>query len=281
MAATLASHLKPDAITLALELSSRSGSVAVGQGSTLLAVEQVDKSSRHADEVMPTIARMFDSCGLQPTQLDSIFVSIGPGGFTGIRLGVTIAKMLALSVGAGIVPIRTSEVVAESVPVPLLDQSADLQIKPSVLHVVLASKRGQSWCVSFEADPTAGVWNRRSEGTIAELETFVTQHLNTYSHQPTHSTIIAADVVDDALTQVGATHGWTIVQADHRAEACWNRGIRILVDTPVADSPLSSRYIQPAQLLPFYAREPEAVRIWESRRDRSEPNDGPNTPKKV
>ena len=49
--------------------------------------------------VMPAIERLLADCGTKPSELDKIVVAEGPGSYTGIRTGVTVAKTMAWSLG--------------------------------------------------------------------------------------------------------------------------------------------------------------------------------------
>lgn len=66
----------------------------------------------HASELMPAIERMLADSGWPSDGVTEVFVSIGPGSFTGLRVGVSVARTLAWSVGARIVAVPTLECLA-------------------------------------------------------------------------------------------------------------------------------------------------------------------------
>ncbi len=76
---------------------------------------------------LPKIIKLFDEAVIKPQNLDKIIVVIGPGSFTGIRIGVTIAKTIAWSLNIPIVPISGLVAMALSNPntntfvLPLID----------------------------------------------------------------------------------------------------------------------------------------------------------------
>lgn len=83
-----------------------------------------------SSDIMPIIDKMFNQAKTSPWDIDKIFVVNGPGSFTGIRIGVTIAKIYAWSCGIEIVPISSLEVLASSkfrtdIIVPLIDARRD------------------------------------------------------------------------------------------------------------------------------------------------------------
>ena len=64
--------------------------------------------------IMPVIEESFKQTNLIPQDIDKIFVSTGPGSFTGIRVGLTVAKTMAWSLNIPIVPISSLEVIAST-----------------------------------------------------------------------------------------------------------------------------------------------------------------------
>lgn len=74
---------------------------------------------------LPKIASMFEEKRLSPTDIDKIIVVSGPGSFTGIRIGLTIAKVYAWSLNIPIIPITSLETMALSCSnkkvIPLID----------------------------------------------------------------------------------------------------------------------------------------------------------------
>ncbi len=64
--------------------------------------------------IMPVIEEAFQKTNLTPQDLDKIFVTTGPGSFTGIRVGLTVAKTMAWTLNIPIVPISSLEVIAST-----------------------------------------------------------------------------------------------------------------------------------------------------------------------
>lgn len=117
----------------ALETSGRVGSVAIARGPDVLAVSEFGANLRHAVELLPTLQRLCVTAGLPPSQLDEVYVSVGPGSFTGLRIGITAARTLAWSAGAAIVAVSTVDVIAQN--------ALDHDPAPQALGVVLDAKR--------------------------------------------------------------------------------------------------------------------------------------------
>ena len=115
---------------LALDCAAGACSVAVRGGDTLLAAERIVMDRGHAEALMPMLARVMAAAGLAFDQLDAVAASVGPGSFTGLRIGLAAARGVALAAGLPTVPVTTLEAVAEAVGVG-----------PGPLLVVLDAKR--------------------------------------------------------------------------------------------------------------------------------------------
>jgi tRNA threonylcarbamoyladenosine biosynthesis protein TsaB len=91
----------------------------------------------HVEALFPMIERVMEEAGLMPAQLDAVAVAIGPGGFTGIRVGLAAAHGIALAVGARLVGISSFAAVAadigdsdwETLLVALDSRRADLYVQ--------------------------------------------------------------------------------------------------------------------------------------------------------
>ncbi len=66
--------------------------------------------------IMKVIADAFKTANITPQELDKIFVSTGPGSFTGIRVGLTVAKTMAFALNVPVIPISSLEIIASSTP---------------------------------------------------------------------------------------------------------------------------------------------------------------------
>ena len=82
---------------LAIDTATRSASLAVHDGAAVRAEFTWDTSDHHTVELMPRIVEMLAQINVTIDQLSGLGVSIGPGSFTGVRVGVALAKGLAVS----------------------------------------------------------------------------------------------------------------------------------------------------------------------------------------
>lgn len=101
---------------LALETTARPGSVAAAEDCKLLCHLELSRQQRTAQSLLPALKRLLVQVGWRPQDVELVAVSIGPGSFTGLRLGVTAAKLFAYATGADVLGIDTLETIAAGVP---------------------------------------------------------------------------------------------------------------------------------------------------------------------
>jgi tRNA threonylcarbamoyladenosine biosynthesis protein TsaB len=99
---------------LTIETSTPIEDVAVVEGGRILAEERRTAGRGHAEELLAAVAFVLDRTGLVPGDLDAVAVSIGPGRFSGLRVGLATAKGLALESGLPVVPVPTLPALARS-----------------------------------------------------------------------------------------------------------------------------------------------------------------------
>lgn len=116
---------------LAIETSSRVSSIALLQGDSLLGQRTFSHGLQNAARVLPLIDELISEAGAKPRSISQIAVSIGPGSFTGLRIGVTLAKTLAFATSARLLAVPTLPVIAANAPdssiyvMPILDAKRD------------------------------------------------------------------------------------------------------------------------------------------------------------
>ena len=106
---------RPASTLLAIETAGSGCSAAVTSGGAVLAAECRAMRHGHAEALFPIVERVMDRAGLSPAQLDAVAVAIGPGGFTGIRVGLAAAHGIALAVGRPLVGVSSFAAVAARV----------------------------------------------------------------------------------------------------------------------------------------------------------------------
>lgn len=100
---------------LAIDTATRSASLAVHDGSQVRAEFTWDTSDHHTVELMPRIVELLDQIQVSIDQISGLGVSIGPGSFTGMRVGVAAGKGLALARNIPLVGVRSTDILAYAV----------------------------------------------------------------------------------------------------------------------------------------------------------------------
>lgn len=103
---------------LAMDTSTIVSSVAIASEEKLLAELTIETKMTHSETLVPHIAQALDMAGLERSDLDAVAVTIGPGSFTGLRIGLATAKGISYSLGLPIVGVPTLEALAYKCPVP-------------------------------------------------------------------------------------------------------------------------------------------------------------------
>ncbi|MDI3328853.1 MAG: tRNA (adenosine(37)-N6)-threonylcarbamoyltransferase complex dimerization subunit type 1 TsaB [Alicyclobacillaceae bacterium] len=92
---------------LALDTATADLSVAVGEGGRLLAEVVLQLEKHHSAHVLHWIERLLAACGKGPGDIHTVVVGVGPGSYTGVRVGVTVAKTLAWARNLPVVSVST------------------------------------------------------------------------------------------------------------------------------------------------------------------------------
>jgi tRNA threonylcarbamoyladenosine biosynthesis protein TsaB len=101
-------------ILLALDTTAAVATAALFQDGILVAEREADAGKKHAETVLPMIDQLLEENGINIAQLDCFAVDIGPGSFTGVRIGVSLVNALAFATGKQIIPVDALSVLAES-----------------------------------------------------------------------------------------------------------------------------------------------------------------------
>ncbi len=114
---------------LLLETSGKGGFVAVARGGTLLGTRRLEEARRNGRDLVPMTGELLREQGWQPRDLAGVVVSIGPGSYTGLRVGLMAAKTLSYATNCALLGVETFGVIAEQVPdeVQRVDVLADAQ----------------------------------------------------------------------------------------------------------------------------------------------------------
>ncbi len=151
-------------LILAIETSSRIGSVAIALGEKMLAEAAFSAPLKHSAELFPAMHALLDRHGREPGQVEHIYISAGPGSFTGLRIAAAFAKTMHLANGVQIVSVDTLDVVASNV-IDLTEKDGCSALNPQLhemtherVAVIVDAKRGQFFIAAFERSTSGGAW---------------------------------------------------------------------------------------------------------------------------
>jgi tRNA threonylcarbamoyladenosine biosynthesis protein TsaB len=102
-------------LVLCIDTATPQVAVAIGSDAEVLGHIQLARSTgrpRHCEQLAPAIRYLCDETGVEPEQLAAIGVGIGPGLFTGLRVGVTTAKVMASALRIPVIAVPSLDLLA-------------------------------------------------------------------------------------------------------------------------------------------------------------------------
>jgi len=226
-------NIKP-ILGIALETSGRIGSVSIGTGEKLSDEKTFSAPLRHSAELFDAIIELLKKTDKQVNQINQVYISIGPGSFTGIRISVAVAKMLALAAQSKIVAVSTTDAMALNVSDDSINRIA----------AVIDAKRNQFFIAVFEKQ--AGQWQKILSDCMMTAEEFKSQFDN--SEKPIwllgEGLLYYADKFKSDNIKILDNSYWS-----PRAGNVFRVGAKMATTGKFAD---------PISLVPFYIRKPEA-----------------------
>jgi tRNA threonylcarbamoyladenosine biosynthesis protein TsaB len=148
---------------LALDSATAACSVAAWIDGNVVAVERADLQRGQAEALLPMVERVRAAAGMPFEAFDRFAVTVGPGHFTGLRVGLAASRGLALAANRPLIGITTLAAVAAAVP--------DDELTTSALVVALDSKRAEPYLQTFRVDrcPATPAVARLASEYAAEL----------------------------------------------------------------------------------------------------------------
>lgn len=162
-------------LILAVETSGRLGSVAIAVGRRLLTETAFSGPMRHSSEVFPAICTLLNRFGRKPKDIEHIYVSVGPGSFTGLRIAVSMAKIMHLANNTKIVAVDTLDVIAAN-PADYIRQKKTGVEK---IAVILDAKRSQFYIAVYQhtsdeqRTASGGIWKKFSPDSLMTASQFI------------------------------------------------------------------------------------------------------------
>lgn len=219
---------------LAIDTSTQWIGLALYDGAQVNAETLWLARSRHTVELAPAIQALLQRCGQTPAQLTAIAVALGPGSFTGLRIGLALAKGMALALHIPVIGVPSLDALAVAQPLSDLPMAAVLQAGRKRLAVAWYANLDGQWLAREDAKVT----------TVAELSasihkpTLVVGELSAEDRQ-----LLARKRVNVHL----ASPAQSLRRPSYLAELGWKRWQAGQVDEPIALAPI---YIHIAEAIP-------------------------------
>lgn len=228
-------------IILGIETATARAGCAIGGVEGVLASMQVTRGRRHAETLVPAIRFACDVAQVSLSEVRVIAVDVGPGLFTGLRVGMATANGLAQGLGLPMIGLSSLDLLA----FPLRHTSR-------LIVTVIDARRGELYVASYRA--THGGVQRVGEPRLvtpealaAELQALGERVLMVGDGAERHASLFSAlDGVE--LAGVGAAHptAEALVELAH----------------PIA---VREEYVSPLAIRPLYLRRSDAELNWERR----------------
>ena len=103
-------------LIFAMDTCCRAATAAVVGDDGVMAQIILNSGMQHSQRMMPLVEQMFDGLGITPASIDAFAAAVGPGSFTGVRIGVSTVKAMAHAAGKPCVAVSTLEGLAANVP---------------------------------------------------------------------------------------------------------------------------------------------------------------------
>jgi tRNA threonylcarbamoyladenosine biosynthesis protein TsaB len=219
--------------TLSINTSTKQYSLAVMKGESLLGEYTLPSGPQHFANLMPSLDNLFMQAGIGPEKLDALIVALGPGSFTGIRIGLAVAKGFSQSLGIPIIGIPT-----------LLAMASQLPYTKEEICPIVTSRRGEVFTALFS-------WS--NNGRLSRIQKDVSLRIADISSIIKNRTVL---IGNDFLNQGPLLKKLLGRKSVLAPSNLWNlraSSLGILGSKKLKRSDTRS----PAELVPVYLREPD------------------------
>lgn len=142
---------------LAIDTATSCASIALHDGTTLRAECTWEAVRRHTVTLVPHIKQMLDNSSVDPADLQALAVCVGPGSYTGVRIGIAVSKGMAASGGFPLIGITTLDILTAAQPPD-----------PRPMYALFAAGRKRIGCAVYRWHETH--WKAQSQVTIQTWE---------------------------------------------------------------------------------------------------------------
>jgi len=248
-------------IVLAIDTATDVVAVAVVSGTDVLAAAEVRSDRRHAEELTPMIDFVRRRADVSYRDLDAIAVDIGPGLFTGMRVGIAAAKAMAYMLDIPTIPVCSLDALAADVGADGNDRSGDDgdARDGDVVVPVLDARRHEVYWAMYRPADTTGNHRRVLDPLVGSRDDLVAS----IRDRGQHVTFIgdwARQRADDLVEELAAASLRCTVIRDHPGVPRINTVARL-----AATAALHEQWCDATALQAMYLRSPDVQISWETR----------------
>jgi tRNA threonylcarbamoyladenosine biosynthesis protein TsaB len=218
-------------------------SIGLADQERIVAERILHTRKTHSERLMPMIQQMLADVQLAPQDLNGIAVSIGPGSFTGLRIGITTAKSLAFALHIPIVGISTLEALAAQFP-----------YSRHLICPIIDAQKGNVYTALFRTDE--GYPIRINEYQVISMDDVIK-----HSHSCGQSVIITGELSEFSEQLQTMADSSTVLPAP----ALYRMPRGAVIAALGLHRLLAGQGEDASVLAPFYIRRSEAEVLWEQR----------------
>jgi tRNA threonylcarbamoyladenosine biosynthesis protein TsaB len=144
---------------LGIDTSTPCGSIGLIEGEQILCEYSVNRKMSHSERVLKTIDRVLEDSGISIGDVDGFAISRGPGSFTGLRIGVSVAKGLALATGKRVAGVSTLAALAQNA-----------RYSPHLICPLLDARKGEVYAALYRNTEKNGLTTFAPEMAIKPID---------------------------------------------------------------------------------------------------------------
>lgn len=149
---------------LGIDTATMMGSIGLIDDEGVIAEYSLNIRATHSERLMPAIGRLLKDSGIMPRDIDGFAVSIGPGSFTGLRIGLATVKGFAMGCNKPVAAVSTLEALA-----------FNLAYAEYLICPILDARKNEVYAALFKSDGKGGM-KRLVQDMAIDMQTFLREY---------------------------------------------------------------------------------------------------------
>ncbi len=155
---------------LGIETATSICGVAIVNEERLIVDRQIDAPNVHSEQLVPMIQQSVKDANLTINDIDAIAVSIGPGSFTGLRIGLSVAKGISFAIEKPVIAVPTLRALADRM------KNEQVGSEYGILVAMLPARRGEIYWEAFDGNNIENTKRTASLSSYEEFVEWISQH---------------------------------------------------------------------------------------------------------